>query len=72
MINFTTNPDNAGLSSSDNAHIHPSEISDFEFAGLLVFNQLLNISQIECIETYFNGKYGLNLITNPTIGIKYK
>ena len=37
-----------------------SEYSDYGFAELLVFNQLLDIQSIECIEQYLDDKYGLN------------
>ena len=39
-----------------------SEYSDYGFAELLVFNQLLNIQSIQCIEQYLDDKYGLNYI----------
>ena len=62
MINYTIYPSNLGLSSFENKlainfGIGESELSDFGFSELIVFNHLLNLSQIKCIERYFDDKY---------------
>ena len=45
----------------------PSEKSDFCIAELIVFNDILNLTEIECVEQYFNEKYLLPTISPSTI-----
>ena len=45
---------------------HPYETSDFALSELIVFNDILHVSEIKCIEDYVADKYALPLTSSPT------
>ena len=71
LLDFTANTGSDGFNSSQNQLAINTgrltwQISDFEFAELIVFDELLNLTEIQCIEDYLNDIYGLGYTIEPT------
>ena len=47
--------------------INHRDVSDFALSELIVFNEILDAQEIECIENYFNDRYLLSFTNNPTL-----
>ena len=62
-IDYTINTDGDGFTLVNDLVINQgyrsSEVSDFEIAELIVFNEILDLAEIECIEDYLQNKYQL-------------
>ena len=70
-IDLTINSQSTGLSNTNklmiNNGVASGEVSDFALSELIVFNEILDLGEIECIENYFNDRYLLSFTNNPTL-----
>ena len=74
---LTTNPGNTGVALTNGIDLMINqwgpadgsrfeETSDFQLAELIVFNELLSITEIICIENFLDSKYNLGITLPPT------
>ena len=72
-MDLTVNTQSSGVRTANKLMINngyyasAGEASDFALSELIVFNEILDLGEIECIENYFNDRYLLSFTNNPTL-----
>ena len=61
-VDLTVNRQSSGVTNTNKLMINSGaltggEVSDFALSELIVFNEILDLGEIECIENYFNERY---------------